>query len=802
MNLSPLSTDDFSTFFHDLWKYDPFPWQREFARRLCAGEVPDFVTVPTGCGKTACLDAAVFALGVQASLPVAERKQGRRIFFIVNRRIIVDEAYDRAGTICESLRDAVPESVAGRIAIALRKISGESTAIPLGRVQLRGGIYRDRSWAGSLLRPMIICSTVDQVGSRLLFRGYGVSPPARPIHAALVAQDSLLIIDEAHISTPFVQTLEWVKKYRRHRFPDGETVHLPFQIIQMTATPPANIRDDQKITLTAKDREHPILKPRLRTAKPARLVTEPRAKGKAREEQMAGRLVAEAEKILAENHPRSIAIIVNRVATARSIAAKLEKEYNGRVTLLIGRMRLIDREATTEGIRGRLKTGALAGNPESGPLIVVSTQCLEVGADFDFDALVTEAASLDALRQRFGRLNRGGREIAAQAVIVLPGDQDLPVDKLDEMAPCDLIYGNAIPRTWRWLNTLTENGEVDFGINVMTEAVYSMRATHTDEALAKMLSPTEDAPILLPAYLDCWTQTNPTPAADPDVALFLHGPQREMAEVQVCWRADLPNIADENAWLETLALCPPTILECLPVPLHIMRQWLEDGGELTQGDTSGDVPQSIEEPEKNRIAPVQPPLVLIWRGAKSRRVAANETSQFVEKPRDLRPGDTLILRTQDGGWQALGHLPQAPTDPLAPAAASVDCAERGQALLHRRVFVRLHPSVWPVGEKGTPTWQLFEWIKNPEFEWRTAEVSQMLTAAADSIGDADDDRFSLAGRLRFLAEWTPRKRRHSGLEVESSPGYGGLVLSVRELLPSSVCLKPPKHNHSTPTHTK
>ena len=187
MNLPRLTADDFSAFFRELWgaDCDPFPWQREFAHRLCAGQAPDYVAVPTGSGKTACLDAAVFALAVQAALPKGERMQGRRIFFIVNRRVIVDEAYIRAGDLCKKLREAAPDSVAGRVSSALREISGEPKAAPLVRAQLRGGIYRDRSWAWSLLQPMIVCSTVDQAGSRLLFRGYGVSPQARPIHAAL-----------------------------------------------------------------------------------------------------------------------------------------------------------------------------------------------------------------------------------------------------------------------------------------------------------------------------------------------------------------------------------------------------------------------------------------------------------------------------------------------------------------------------------------------------------------------------------------------------------------------------------------
>ena len=777
MNPPPLTAADFSAFFCELWgsDYDPFPWQHEFARRLCARKVPDYVAVPTGSGKTACLDAAIFALAMQAALPMAERTQGRRIFFIVNRRVIVDEAYDRAGKLCKKLRDAASDSVAGRVAAALRKLSGEVEAAPLTRAQLRGGIYRDRSWAGSLLQPMIICSTVDQAGSRLLFRGYGVSPQARPIHAALVAQDSLLIIDEAHISRPFIQTLEWVKRYRLHQPAGCETVQLPFQLIQMTATPPADTRDDQKITLTPKDHEHPVLKPRLRAAKPARLIAEPKAKGKAREEQMAKRLAEEAEKILAENHPRSIAIMVNRVATARSIAAKLEKEHTGRVTLLIGRLRPLDREAATKEIQELLKTGATPSTPESGPLIVVSTQCLEVGADLDFDALVTEAASLDALRQRFGRLNRSGRDIAARAVIVLPGDQDLPPDKLDEAAPSDPIYGNAIPRTWRWLSGLAQDGVVDFGINAMAAAVDALRASGSEEALDAMCSPRGHAPVLLPAYLDCWVQTNPTPAADPDVALFLHGPQREMADVQVCWRGDLPEAENQDEWTDILSLCPPTTAECLPVPLHVLRDWLGSRGKFD--DSSGDVVEIQQLPDKKMKEEERGILALVWRGPDDRF--------FVHRAADIHPGDTIVLRVQGGGWQALGHLPGAPDDPqgtpdkllTCEEIRRVDVAERATASARRRATLRIHPTLWPKPEEKTPAAALREMALDSEKDWPIPEIKELL---ARLLSD-ENPRSVLTSDQREVIEHLAKKSVR--LYVESYPRDQGFALTARDLLP-------------------
>lgn len=775
MSQPPLAADQFSAFFRQIWEdRNPFPWQKEFARRLCAGDWPKYVAAPTGSGKTACLDAAVFALAVQASLPLGDRTAGRRIFFIVNRRIIVDEAYLRAGELCRKLREASAGSVVGQVAAALRSLTGTSDARPLTRTQLRGGIYRDRTWAGSLLQPMIICSTVDQVGSRLLFRGYGVSDQARPIHAALIAQDSLLIVDEAHISRPFIQTLEWVSRYRSYGPPNCEMIQLPFQLIQMTATLPATTSEADQIVLTPADQEHPVLKPRLSGSKRARLVIEDKAKGKAREEQMAKRLAKEAGQILADFAPRSLAVIVNRVATARHVAADLRKKHAGRVTLLIGRLRPLDREALTKKIQERLRTDAAPRNDADGPEIVVSTQCLEVGADLDFDALVTEAASLDALRQRFGRLNRGGRGIIARAVIVLPADQNLATDKLDDKNPSDPIYGNAIARTWFWLQTIAENGEVDFGINAMAARLGSFREDNPDTPPAAMLSPSGNAPVMLPAYLDCWVQTNPTPAADPDVALFLHGPQNEMAEVQICWRADLPDGINLDAWTDTLSLCPPTSAECLPVPLHIFRRWIT--GQTRFEDNSSDAGELHGPLDRKQMEEEVRVPALIWRGS--------EKSQFAGKFTDARPGDTVVLPVRAGGWQSLGILPEAPPDPQLDSKVSlthaevwrVDVGERSLAATRLRAVLRLHPALWPPENQETAAGELMALASDPEKEWRNSDIKELLERmSAVDCNDTLDESHSRI--VRHLAE-----QKASRLLVERYPGAAGFVISTRVLM--------------------
>ena len=273
---------------------------------------------------------------------------------------------------------------------------------PLQTALLRGGVRREPQWCKNPGAAAVCCGTVDQIGSRLLFRGYGVSDRATPIHAALVGADSLIVLDEAHISGAFAETLTSLRDLRRPPL-NGER-KLPFRFLQMTATPSET---EKPFGLKKEDRENRVLKDRFAAKKPARIVVvkSPRAVvSKLRDEAIG----------FAKRLGGAIAVVANTVRTARAVFKALPKA--SKKILLTGRMRALDRDAILKNHSARFRAENRAVG--DAPLFVVATQCIEVGADFDFDAMATELAPLDCLRQRFGRLNRLGARAESPAAIV------------------------------------------------------------------------------------------------------------------------------------------------------------------------------------------------------------------------------------------------------------------------------------------------------------------------------------------------------------------------------------------------
>ncbi|RIK73872.1 MAG: type I-U CRISPR-associated helicase/endonuclease Cas3 [Planctomycetota bacterium] len=696
-----LTVDRFGEFFQALWGYEPFPWQARLARQVVDPEQgwPDCIDLPTASGKTACIDVAVFALACQADVKTCKRTVGRRIFFTVNRRVIVDEAFERAKALAQKLLDAKEENgILKEVAVALQQISGDAKTLPLAVAQLRGGVYRDRAWARSLAQPMVVCTTADQLGSRLLFRGYGVSPSAAPIHAALCGCDSLVLLDEAHVTRAFSQTMQLLTRYQKQH-----ATAPPMRFVQMTATPEPGVKN--RFGLDDADRRHPILKARQQASKPTTLIK------LGKKDFLAKNIASLAWDGCSESR-KAVGIIVNRVQTAREVVRLIREKVDQQkrndnsleadLHLVIGRMRPIDRDDLQAHLHGVVGPGRPdVFKPERKPVFVVATQCLEVGADYDFDALVTECASIDALRQRFGRLNRRGRKrsdgtpLEVNATIVVD-EQSLKGD--------DPIYGDAIKRTWEWLwSTKDDNNQVDFGI----EAFQELWKDVGEEKRAEMLAPAVDAAVLLPAHLDALCQTNPQPVPSPDVCYFIHGPQRDMAEVNVCWRADMGD--DPHLWPEIVRLLPPTSIECMTVPLWEFQQWMR--GESGASDRDADVPVAAPEEKKHKTdAPEPLRAVLVWRW--SRNEGGNQADEsnakqaqqrtegrlVIRDPALLRAGDTVVMPVKYGNWNDVGHIPATlfvkheirPAELPENGDCSIDVAERATRQAKRRVALRIH----------------------------------------------------------------------------------------------------------------
>src|SRR5690606_28017655 len=206
------------------------------------------------------LDVAVFTLAMSASAGVP--KVPRRIVYVVDRRTIVDQAYERACRIRRCLRESTDDVVV-RVRQALQGCSGGN--VPLRVASLRGGIARDESWSRTPDQPLIAVSTVDQVGSRLLFRGYGIADGMKAIHAGLLGNDALYLLDEVHLSQPFKETLDAIAS--RYRSWASRPLDAPFAVVEMSATP--GEVSDEAFRLDDDDRQNAVLQARLETSKTA-----------------------------------------------------------------------------------------------------------------------------------------------------------------------------------------------------------------------------------------------------------------------------------------------------------------------------------------------------------------------------------------------------------------------------------------------------------------------------------------------------------------------------------------------------
>jgi CRISPR-associated endonuclease/helicase Cas3 len=589
----------------------------------------------------------------------------RRIAFVVDRRVVVDEAAERAEQLAACLA-ASPTQAVCNIARRLQEIAAADS--PLVVSTLRGGIPPDEDWAKTPTQPVVLLSTVDQVGSRILFRAYGRhGPRSWPIHAGLLGRDTLVILDEAHCSRPFSQTMSSI--IERYQSWAETVVGRPSRFVMMSGT----VADEPDFRLEDVGKRGAQLEPRLTSSKSARLVA---VKSSSSERApLVDRIISETTGLLTQ--PRVIGVVVNRVADARTIFDRLDLPPE-RKLLLTGRMRSLDRDHLLASWLPRLRAMITRATLDES-VVVVATQCIEVGANLDFDTLVTECAAFDSLRQRFGRLNRLGLQPSADAVIV-------GFEKPDDDDP---VYGASLAKTWAylWANATTstkkqgrkkiEERYIDFGVDAIENL---LAKSPPEDGIGSLCAPAADAPLLLPAHLDLLVQTNPPPDPSPDVGELLHGLGSRSADVTIVWRADLePGSA--ATWIDRVTIQPPSVGEGCQVPIWAARKWLENS---SAPDPFGD----IEGQDQDDEAASTGRRALRWRGSSD--------ASLIDAGA-LRPGDVILVPAAWGGCDRYGWSP-------TETGAVIDIGDAAAAAYRARPVLRLHAALVPgwLCEGATP----------------------------------------------------------------------------------------------------
>lgn len=648
----------FEDFVADVRGFRPYPWQVRLAERL-ADETSAarhmWITAPTGAGKTTAIDAAVWALASQADRAPAARTVGVRSVWVIDRRLLVDQVHEQAVKLADRLGQALdaPDSPLHETAVRLLALAADGRwtpdfdaaaarahgFTPLETGRWRGGVPTALERL-SPFQPTVITSTVDQVGSRLLFRGYGVSIRSRAVEAALVARDTIAFLDEAHLAAPFAETVSAVIDHQDRHPREHPSLPPALRLVTLTATPPPQAASDgdRVISLGDDDRAHPQLSRRLRGRKRLRTM---QAVGKP-DRQLAD-LALEALDTSPDGKRPIVAVVANRVRVAVQVFERLRGEAERRedrpaVALLIGPQRPADR-------RGQLaEIGPWVFGDEDPPraVAVVATQTFEVGVDADVSHLITQSASISALIQRFGRVNRAGERSAGEITVVR--DEGVRLYAADE------------ERAWAWLQEVEREGG-----DVSVEAL--LRRTARDASAPRR------APVLTDLIVQQLAQSSATlsPWAEPDVDGLLHGAEEDLArEVTVAWRADL-HASGEDRFAPArgryrralVALAPPHPDECLSLPISTVRHLIAaEGGAAKRVVDEADLPRAVTDGHGDPDEAAWPFVVVRGRDILSGTDGQPRDDTEVTV-RDLRPGDVVVLPVEAGGIDDAGLRPGA-----------------------------------------------------------------------------------------------------------------------------------------------
>ncbi|ACZ31885.1 CRISPR-associated helicase Cas3, Anaes-subtype [Xylanimonas cellulosilytica DSM 15894] len=614
-----MSFPTFTDFFTEVHHVEPYPWQAALADRVVAERRwPDRVDIPTGLGKTACIDLALWDLARQVQARTTgghTRTAPLRVVHVVDRRSIIDQTGRHLGELSAALAGGASGTAAGAVRQALAgfgiRTSDQDELDPVVSFEtLHAHTPDGEAWLRGH-RPAVVSTTPHQFVSRLLFRGFGVSEGMAPVHAALTGIDRLVLFDEPHLSDPAIQTILSQQELQAQAGPVGD---VPLgQLVLLGASLPPHRRDQGSAHgISDADRSHEHAGKLL--GAPRRLVVNPT---KDTDKDIRSALVTTAQAAAGK-----VLVFCNTVRMAQDVHADLERAASGSALLVTSRFRPADRTRLDSAI-------VTWENDEDGPRFVVATQTLEAGVDVSAGTVVTEPCPWPALQQRVGRVNRRGEHETA-SVHVMTGIR----------AGTRAVYdASAVERTLDLLDGVTS-------LSLQDQA-----RLDTDTGW--------EAPVpavtLHAGLLPVLAQTRPRPVTDIDPVPYVVGRREDAptADVRVAWRTVVGG--------DALTACPPQSDEVIEVPVTAARTLLRAAhhGEYKApdfGDAALASDREVRTPFRRDDA--LPPAMILrgqGRGTRGLRDGASGSSEAwatILRPEDITPGSLVVFPVSYGGYTA------------------------------------------------------------------------------------------------------------------------------------------------------
>lgn len=716
----------------------PFPWQAQLFERLCRGDLPSALDLPTGLGKTSVM--AIWLLARAFAQEPSQNRIPRRLVYVVDRRAVVDQATAEA----EKLRTWLDGTDQGRKASERLGLGGSSLPIST----LRGQHIDNREWLADPAMPAIIVGTVDMIGSRLLFSGYGVSPKLRPYHAGLLGADTLVVLDEAHLVPPFERLLSRMTSAPDQDFPEG-ALHLPkndlwpneevgrstipqLRLMSLSATGRTDrTKSSKSFRLGPDDLEHPVVAKRLNALKRMKLELPVAASelSKAVTER-AWQRGADGRRVIVFCNSRKAADatyddLANRlVKKLKEMGGDGWSKLSDVIELIVGARRVFERERlarTTIFSRFSPQTAAEAQEKYGRfPGFLICTSAGEVGVDLDADHMVCDLVPWERMVQRFGRVNRLGNFAKGSCIDVFPVTPDKDDEAEIEIDAERIALWRAPFASERWPADGEGRRDASPG---------GLLRLREDETFRKLADNATTAPPLRPALtralVDAWSMTSlKEHTGRPDIQPWLRGWVEDKPQAAIIWRKNLPARSAKSEIDAFFEAAPPHISEMLETETRRIADWLIGRAVTTLRNESaadtgtspiGQHPALLLLDRKNELAG-EP-----WMLARLARLNKKENKKERDAFLSSLAGHTLVVWSGLGGLSEKGMLDEkSDTEP-----STIDNNQAWQPAPHFRVF-----------ETDQPT-------PGRDREWR-----ESYRLASDRNEDGDETRWIVVEQRR------------------------------------------------------